>query len=72
MDNINLIVLDWMIAERELLFKINEKNAAVRNQEFALAAKILEEQREIEKRLPTIDQLRQMKKDIQYNHTHEE
>jgi hypothetical protein len=62
MDNINLIVLDWMIAERELYLKVNEKNTAVRNQQFDIAAKLLEEQREIERRLPTIEQLKEMKK----------
>jgi DNA-binding winged helix-turn-helix (wHTH) protein len=62
MDNINLIVLDWMIAERELYLKVNEKNTAVRNQQFDVAAKLLEEQREIESRLPTIEQLKEMKK----------
>ena len=64
MININLSIIDWMIAERELLFKINEKNAAVRNQDFALAAKLLEEQREIEKRLPTMEQLQEMKREV--------
>ena len=53
-----------MIAERELLLKLNEKNSAVRNQEFALAANLLEEQREIEKRLPTMEQLQEMKKQL--------
>ena len=62
MDNINLIVLDWMITERELYLKVNEKNTAVRNQNFDAAAKLFEEQREIERRLPTIEQLKEMKK----------
>lgn len=64
MDNINLVVLDWMIAERELYLKVNEKNTAVRNQQFDVAAKLLEEQREIEKRLPTMEQLQELKKQI--------
>lgn len=64
MSNINLIILDWMIAERELFLKVNEKNAAVRNQEFGLAEKLLEEQREIENRLPTMEQLQNLKKEI--------
>lgn len=64
MDNINVIILDWMIAERELLLKMNEKNTAVRNQDFALAVRLLEEQREIEKRLPNMEQLQNLKKEI--------
>jgi hypothetical protein len=64
MDNINLIILDWMIAERELFLKVNQKNAAVRNRDFGLAAKLLEEQRAIEERLPTMEQLQNMKKEI--------
>jgi hypothetical protein len=64
MDNINLIIINWMIAERELFLKVNEKNAAVRNQDFALAAKLLEEQRAIEKRLPNMEQLQEMKNKI--------
>jgi hypothetical protein len=61
MTDINVIILDWMIAERELFIKVNEKNIAVRNQDFAKAAQILEEQREIEKRLPTLEDLIEMK-----------
>lgn len=61
MIDINVIILDWMIAERELFIKVNEKNIAVRNQDFVKAAKILEEQREIEKRLPTLEELIDMK-----------
>jgi hypothetical protein len=64
MDNINIIILDWMIAERELFLKVTEKNAAVRNQQFALAAKLLDEQRAIETRLPTMEQLQKLKKEI--------
>jgi len=64
MDNINIIVIDWLIAERELFLKVSEKNAAVRNQDFVLASKLLEEQREIEKRLPTMEQLQQLKKEV--------
>ena len=62
MGNINLIVLDWMIAERELFMKVSQKNEAVRNQDFERASKLLTEQREIERRLPTIEQLSEMKK----------
>lgn len=65
MGNINVAIIDWMIAEREWILKVNEKNAAVRNQEFALAANLLKEQREIEKRLPTMEQLQEMKKQIE-------
>jgi hypothetical protein len=50
-----------MIAERELLLKMNEKNAAVRTQDFRLAATLLEEQRAIEKRLPNMEQLQELK-----------
>jgi hypothetical protein len=64
MNNINLTIINWMIAERELFLKVNEKNTAVRNQDFALAAKLLEEQREIEQRLPSMEQLRELKKEI--------
>jgi hypothetical protein len=64
MDNINLTIINWLIAERELLLKLNEKNVAVRNQEFGLAAKLLEEQREIEQRLPTMEQLQEFKKKL--------
>ncbi len=31
MDNINVTIIDWLIAEREMLLKINEKNNAVRS-----------------------------------------
>jgi len=65
MDNINIIILDWMIAERELFLKVNEKNVAVRNQDFKLAGMLLEQQREIEKMLPTMEQLQELKKQIQ-------
>lgn len=62
-----------MIAERELFLKVNEKNTAVRNQQFDVAAKLLEEQREIEKRLPTMEQLQQIKNHIKYNNlSHED
>lgn len=61
MENINIVILDWLIAERELFLKVNEKNNAVRNQDFEEASKLLSEQREIEKRLPTIEQLTEMK-----------
>lgn len=61
--DINVVILDWMIAERELWIKVTEKNEAVKKQDFQLAAKLLEEQREIEKRLPTLEQLQQMKKE---------
>jgi hypothetical protein len=64
MDNINIIILDWMIAERELFLKVTEKNTAVRSQQFALAAKLLDEQRAIENRLPTMEQLQKLKKEI--------
>lgn len=64
MDNINITIINWLIAEREMILKINEKNKAVRNQEFALAVKLLEEQREIESRLPTMEQLQEMKKQL--------
>ncbi len=60
--NINIIILDWMIAEREMLLKIQEKERAVRVQDFKKAATLLEEQREIEKRLPTLEQLHEIKK----------
>lgn len=60
--DINIVILDWMIAERELWLKLTEKNEAVKGQDFQKAAKLLDEQREIEKRLPTIEQLREMKK----------
>lgn len=60
-DNINTIILDWMIAEREMLLKLQEKEKAVRSQDFQRAATLLEEQREIEKRLPTLEQLQELK-----------
>lgn len=65
-NNINIIILDWMIAEREMLLKIQEKERAVRIQDFKKASVLLEEQREIEKRLPTLEQLHELKK--QYTH----
>jgi hypothetical protein len=64
MGNINTIIINWMIAEREWIIKVNEKNAAVRNQDFALAAKLLEEQQAIEERLPTMKQLQELKMKI--------
>lgn len=64
--NINTTILDWMIAEREMLLKMQVKNEAVRSQDFNKAAVLLEEQREIEKRLPTLEQLHELKK--QYTH----
>lgn len=64
-NNINVIILDWMIAERELWLKVQEKNTAVKNQEFNKAATILKEQREIETRLPTLEQLHELKKQYQ-------
>lgn len=69
MDKINNIILDWMIAEREMLLKLQEKERAVRSQDFKKAATLLEEQREIEKRLPTLEQLQELKKS--YNATTE-
>jgi hypothetical protein len=62
--NINLMIVNWMIAEKELFLKIEEKNEAVRNQKFALAAKLLEQQHDIESRLPTLEQLHKLKKQI--------
>lgn len=59
--NINTTILDWMIAEREMLLKLQEKEKAVRSQDFQRAATLLEEQREIEKRLPTLEQLQELK-----------
>lgn len=59
--NINTTILDWMIAEREMLLKLQEKEKAVRSQDFQRAATLLEEQREIEKRLPTLQQLQELK-----------
>lgn len=63
--NINIIILDWMIAEREMLLKMQEKERAVRSQDFKRAAILLEEQREIEKRLPTLEQLHELKASYQ-------
>lgn len=63
--DINIIILDWMIAEREMLLKLQEKERAVRSQDFQKAAILLEEQREIEKRLPTLEQLYELKKAYQ-------
>lgn len=59
--DINVTILDWMIAEREMLLKLQEKERAVRSQDFKRAAQLLEEQREIEKRLPTLEQLQELK-----------
>lgn len=64
MDNLNTIIIDWLIAEREFFLIVNQKNAAVRNQDFDLASKLLEEQRQIEKRLPTMEKLQEMKKQL--------
>lgn len=61
MENINIVILDWLIAEREVLLKMREKELALRNQDFMKASILLQEQREIEKRLPTIEQLTEMK-----------
>ena len=61
-NNINVIIIDWMIAEREMLLKLQEKERAVRSQDFQKAVTLLEEQREIEKRLPTLEQLHEFKK----------
>lgn len=63
-NNINTIILDWMIAEREMLLKLQEKERAVRNQDFEKAGILLKEQIEIEKRLPTLEQLHELKKCI--------
>lgn len=62
MDNINITILEWMIAEREAFVKMREKNEAVRQQDFNKAAVLLEEQIAIEKRLPTLEQLQELKK----------
>lgn len=63
--DINIVIIDWMIAERELWLKMQEKNEAVKRQDFQQASKLLEEQREIEKRLPTVELLQEMKNKLQ-------
>lgn len=66
--NINTTILDWLIAEREFFLIVNAKNNAVRNQNFEEAGRLLEKQREIEKRMPTMEQLQELKLYYQ-NHT---
>ena len=64
MSDINIIILDWLIAERECIELVNKKHTAVRNQEFAKAAEILEQQHEVEKRIPTSDQLKELREQL--------
>jgi uncharacterized protein YqgQ len=64
MKDINVMILDWLIAEREVIELINLKNAAVRSQQYAEAAKILEQQREVEKRIPSSDQLKELREKL--------
>lgn len=68
-NNINITILEWMIAEREMLLKLQEKERAVRSQDFNKAVILLEEQRAIEKRLPTFEQLQELKTYYQQNQT---
>lgn len=71
-NDINTTILDWMIAEREFFLIVNAKNNAVRNQNFEEAGKLLEKQREIEKRMPTMEQLQELKLYYQNNTSNEQ
>ncbi len=71
-NDINTTILDWMIAEREFFLAVNAKNNAVRNQDFEEASKLLEKQREIEKRMPTMEQLQELKLYYQNNTSNEQ
>lgn len=62
--SLSIKILDYLIDLVECQEVIAQKNAAVRNQEFAEAAKLLEKQREIEGRLLTADQLRALRDEL--------
>lgn len=62
--SINIKLLDYLIDLIELQEVIAEKNTAVRKQEFAEDAKILERQRELEGRILTSAQLKELRNQL--------
>lgn len=65
--DLNIVILDYLIDLIEFNEVIHAKTEAVKKQEFAEAAKILERQREIEKRLLTSDQLKEYRQSLTAN-----
>ena len=62
--DINIKLLDFLIDLIELQEVIQEKNSAVRKQEFNEATNILEKQRAIEGRILTSAQLKELRNEL--------
>lgn len=62
--NINIRILDHLITLFEIDQILSDKHDAVKGQRFADAVIILERQRELEKKLLTIDELKNLRSEI--------
>jgi len=62
--NINIRILDHLITLFEIDQVVAEKTKAVRDQRFADAATILEQQRALEQRLLTVEELKELRTEV--------